>query len=298
MNRLFVEVLKSNIQPESFLLQEDFTIDAKSEFSSFGELLPGGITNLVNLAISYSSTGSTVGAGTVYMSNVMDLKRWMKTYPASINCTLKFYTREDVVTDVWLPMNFFLSLGILSRIEEGTGDKKRGSFVTPAPSLGSCGQISRALKGDKDKKVQSSTKLALRDLVQGNNKSEAGFGLKFSEIKSKILSVLIPGVIYLPYCFVEEVTPTYSNQVVVADNGKEYPLWGEIQLRLSGIYSAIDDMLDDSNKIDIISKDWEKNGLVSSNENAYPTINFESDDATKAKEAQQASHKEEIGETK
>ncbi|HPJ86801.1 MAG TPA: hypothetical protein PLU55_01670 [Candidatus Pacearchaeota archaeon] len=297
MNRLFVEVLKSNIQPESFLLQEGFTIDAKSEFSSFGELLPGGITNLVNLAISYSSTGSTVGAGTVYMSNVMDLKRWMKTYPASINCTLKFYTREDVVTDVWLPMNFFLSLGILSRIEEGTGDKKRGSFVTPAPSLGSCGQISRALNGDISTTATPKEKKPLSEFLSSNAK-QAGFGLDFSEIKSKILSVLIPGVIYLPYCFVEEVTPTYSNQVVVADNGKEYPLWGEIQLRLSGIYSAIDDMLDDSNKIDIISKDWEKNGLVSSNENAYPTINFESDDATKAKEAQQASHKEEIGETK
>jgi len=297
MNRLFVEVLKSNIQPESFLLQEDFTIDAKSEFSSFGELLPGGITNLVNLAISYSSTESTVGAGTVYMSNVMDLKRWIKTYPASINCTLKFYTREDVVTDVWLPMNFFLSLGILSRIEEGTGDKKRGSFVTPAPSLGSCGQISRALNGDISTTATPKEKKPLSEFLSSNAK-QAGFGLDFSEIKSKILSVLIPGVIYLPYCFVEEVTPTYSNQVVVADNGKEYPLWGEIQLRLSGIYSAIDDMLDDSNKIDIISKDWEKNGLVSSNENAYPTINFESDDATKAKEAQQASHKEEIGETK
>lgn len=297
MNRLFVEVLKSNIEPESFLLQEGFTIDAKSEFSSFGELLPGGITNLVNLAISYSSTGNTVGSGTVYMSNVMDLKRWTKTNPASINCTLKFYTKEDVVTDVWLPMNFFLSLGILSRIEETSkSGKKSGSFVTPAPSLGSCGQISRALKGDLDKKVTSSNKLALKDLLQ--NKSEAGFGLKFSEIKSKILSVLIPGVIYLPYCFVEEATPTYSNQVVIADNGKEYPLWGEIQLRLSGIYSAIDDMLDDANKIDITSDNWKANGLVSSNEDAYPTLDFSGDDAISAKKAQEASHKDEMGKTK
>lgn len=298
MNRLFVEVLKSNIEPESFLLQEGFTIDAKSEFSTFGELLPGGITNLVNLAISYSSTGNTVGSGTVYMSNVMDLKRWTKTNPASINCTLKFYTKEDVVTDVWLPMNFFLSLGILSRIEETSkSGEKSGSFVTPAPSLGSCGQISRALKGDSDNTTKPKEKKPLSDFLSSSAK-QAGFGLDFSGIKSKILSVLIPGVIYLPYCFVEEVTPTYSNQVVIADNGKEYPLWGEIVLRISGIYSAIDDMLDDANKIDITSDNWKANGLDSSNENAYPTINFEGSDAISAKLAQEASHKDEMGEKK
>ena len=291
MNRLFVEVLESNIEPTFFLLQEGFTIDAKSEFSTFGELLPGGITNLINIAIAGTSTGKQVGAGTVYMSNVMDLKRWMKTNPGSINCTLKFYTKEDVVKDVWLPMNFFLSLGILSR-----SGKTKGAFVTPAPSLGSCGKISRALKGDASTTATPKEKKPLSDFLSSSAK-QAGFGLDFSGIQSKILSALIPGVIYLPYCFVEEVTPTYSNQVVVANNGKEYPLWGEIQLRLSGIYSAIDDMLDDSNKIDITSKDWKTKGLISSNEDAYPTINFEKDDAKKAKEAQEASHKDEMGET-
>lgn len=291
MNRLFVEVLESNIEPTFFLLQEGFTIDAKSEFSSFGELLPGGITNLINLAISFSSTGKQVGAGTVYMSNVMDLKRWSKTNPGSINCTLKFYTKEDVVTDVWLPMNFFLSLGILSR-----SGKTKGAFVTPAPSLGSCGEISRALKGDNSTTATPKEKKPLSEFLSSNAK-QAGFGLDFSGIQSKILSVLIPGVIYLPYCFVEEVTPTYSNQVVIANNGKEYPLWGEIQLRISGIYSAIDDMLEDANKIDISDDALKQKGLVSSNVDAYPTINFESDDAKKAKKAQEASHKDEMGET-
>lgn len=280
MNRLFVEVLESNIEPTYFLLQEGFTIDAKSEFSTFGELLPGGITNLVNLAISYSSTGSTVGSGTVYMSNVMDLKRWTKTNPGSINCTLKFYTEEDVVKDVWLPMNFFLSLGILSR-----SGKTKGAFVTPAPSLGSCGKISKALKGDSDNTTKPKEKKELKSFLE-SKRDQAGFGLDFSGIQSKILSVLIPGVIYLPYCFVEEATPTYSNQVVIADNGKEYPLWGEIQLRISGIYSAIDDMLEDANKIDISEKSLKTKGLVSSNVDAYPTIDFESEDANSAKKAQ------------
>ncbi len=292
MNRLFVEVLESNIEPAFFLLQEGFTIDAKSEFSSFGELLPGGITNLVNLAISYSSTKNTVGSGTVYMSNVMDLKRWMTTSPGSINCTLKFYTEEDVVKDVWLPMNFFLSLGILSR-----SGKTKGAFVTPAPSLGSCGQISKALKGDSDNTTKPKEKKELKSFLE-SKRDQAGFGLDFSGIQSKILSVLIPGVIYLPYCFVEEATPTYSNQVVIADNGKEYPLWGEIQLRISGIYSAIDDMLEDANKIDISNDALKKKGLVSSNMDAYPTINFEGGDFEKAKKAQEASHKDEMGETK
>lgn len=248
MNKMYIEVLKSGIQPLEFLLQEDFTVEAKSEFGTFGDLIPGVFRQLIDLATAFNATGDKLGKGVVYMNNVLDLKRWTKTPPPVIQCTLKFYTKEDVYEDVWLPMILFVSLGILTR-------DKSGNFVNPAPSLNSVGKISTLLSDktspSKDKiGTKDFTKKPLRDQISTN-----GFINSFSTIQSKIISIWIPGVIYLPFAFVENCQPKYSNQVVIDDKtGMEYPLFGELQLSISGISSAMDDFFLDSNRVRVDSK--------------------------------------------
>lgn len=272
MNSIYIEVLKSNIEPLSFLLQEGFTIDAKSEYGSFSELIPGGFGDLINFAINASSVSADKkGAGIVYMSNVLDLKRWTKTNPASINATIKFYTKEDVVTDVWLPMNFFMGLGILSRAKVNTiTDKKTGAvtktgggFISPGASLNSCGLISKELSGNTNDKGTGGTKKSLKDAT--------GEGLNFETIRSKIVSVWIPGVIYMPYAFIEACTPTYSPHIVRDERTKQdYPLWGECQLTISGLTSAIDDIFNDSNKV--IIEDLKKQIITRDTADTYPAF--------------------------
>lgn len=252
MNKIYIEVLKSGIQPLEFLLQEDFTVEAKSEFGTFGDLIPGVFRQFIDLATAFNATGDKIAKGVVFMNNVLDLKRWTKTPPPVIQCTLKFYTKEDVYEDVWLPMNLFVSLGILTR-------DKSGNFVNPAPSLNSVGKISTLLSDksappkDKEGNVQVGTKdytkKPLKDQIATN-----GFIDSFSTIQSKLLSIWIPGVIYLPFAFIENCRPKYSNQVVVKDDGMEYPLFGELELSISGISSAMDDFFLDSNRVRVDPK--------------------------------------------
>ena len=284
MNKMYIEVLKSGIQPLEFLLQEDFTVEAKSEFGTFGDLIPGVFRQLIDLATAFNATGDKLGKGVVYMNNVLDLKRWTKTPPPVIQCTLKFYTKEDVIEDVWLPMNLFVSLGILTR-------DKSGNFVNPAPSLNSVGKISTLLSGKSNppKDIKGNTVIGTKDYVKQSLKEKIlknGFVDSFSTIQSKIVSVWIPGIIYIPFAFVENCQPRYSNQVVIDnETGMEYPLFGELQLSISGISSAIDDFFLDSNRVRVDTTGIIPSSIDSYKKNTTSDFNKLKEEAEKEQEA-------------
>lgn len=59
---------------------------------------------------------------------------------------------------------------------------------------------------------------------------------------SKLLAIGIPGIIYLPVAIIERATPTYSREIT--ESG--YPLWGQLDLYVMGVFPANSDMFDDA----------------------------------------------------
>jgi len=261
MNRIYIQPLETGFQPFQFLLSGDFNVEAQSEYSSFGELLPGGINDVITAVLGFQGIGGETGTGTLYIHSVIDMKRWTRTNPITITCTLKFYVKENVLTDVWYPTNLFMGMSILTRKSEGD----ETAFYTPGPNLSSLKVVSETLKGDKSANVSGA-------IYNVNNKGLNSIrnveDFKFP-YKTKLVSILIPGVIYLPAAFIEVATPTFSNHVVTLpeDDGREFPLWTNLELKITGITPATDDMLKDSTKIII------RNGEVITPENAQIASN-------------------------
>lgn len=244
MNRIIIKPLEQGFNPQSYLLNEDFNIEARSEYSSFGELLPSGSGDIINYLTASNAAAGQASTGLLYIHSVIDMKRWTRTNPITINITLKFYTSSNVIDDVWYPTNLFLSLSVLSRKVENNINL----FSTPGPNLGSLKTISDTLKGtNSNLLIKGSIKETSFSTTEALNNSQQ----KIFPQEVKLISCLIPGVIYLPIAFVENAVPTYSNKIVLTDDGMEFPLWSTLQLQITGITPAMDEMLTDSTKIQI-----------------------------------------------
>ena len=232
MNRIFIDSFENEVEPRAYLLSESFTLEANSEYSSFGELLPGGVNELIQVVTTASTTGGTVSKGVQYMQSVIDLKRWVKTNPIALDFTLKFYVQNDPEKDVFDPVNFFQALSVLSY------DNSSDMYSTPGPNLSTLKEMSSAINNSGAKKLKFSDKPVT--------------DTKKYPKKNKMFSLWIPGVVYIPIAFIESVRPTYSPHTVYGtDMSTEYPLWVELQLRVSGVTPANDTMFLKSNVITI-----------------------------------------------
>jgi len=185
-----------------FPLQDDLKMEVGSDMSTFSDMFPG-LESFVNTITSYSAalTGSQ-SEGMLDLANMFDVPRWQKTKPISFNLTLPFYTITNPIKDVYNPMKLIMSLTVLTKLQNG---------------------------------VYSVPGLSAISIQQAKKKNQKEGAHEFGK-SAKLISVKIPGIIYMPYAIITKASPTYSKQLTKSG----YPLWGTLEIDVQGLYPALD----------------------------------------------------------
>lgn len=214
MNRIIL-TLRDNSQIEA-PIQEDFSIEANTEFTSFADLA-GSISSLVDLANVASTTGGTVSRAGLMLRSIIDAQHWSKTNPVKINLDMFFYTKADAQLDVVDKVNSLLALHLLRH------DPKTNRILVPGINAKMIADMEKEIKGiEKERSIEKKEVL-----------SKSAYD-KILNVTSSFFSVIIPGVIYLENAFMFSVKPTYSKQVT--EGG--YPLWAQVNVEVCGIAPA------------------------------------------------------------
>jgi len=197
----FVEKPKTFVVP----ILEDFTIEAQSEFASFGDLVPA-IADLTGMLTTASTIDGSLGRGTANINNMLSAQRWQRTNPVKISVTLHFYTKTDPAEEVIRPVNTLLGLHLPLKL----GDKN-----IRLPGINA-----------------NNMKAVVESLDKNTGKVDASKG---GQDISMLVAVFIPGVVYIPNAFVYDAKPTYSRQIT--ESG--YPLWATLECQFWGASMAL-----------------------------------------------------------
>ncbi len=206
-NKIFLQYMDTNQQETTsiFPLTEDPTLEVGSEFKSFSDDIPQ-ISSILALMQNLGTTGGEASQGITNLLTALDAPRWQKTNPVRITTKLLFYTEENPYDDVYKPMTDIMSLSILT--VKGEGENAR--IAIPGISLRN-----------------------FSDFQLIGTQTESDVKKRFSEY-SKIISIEIPGVIYLEKAIVEKAVPTYSKETT--DSG--FPLWGSLDMTMVSLAPA------------------------------------------------------------
>jgi hypothetical protein len=217
-NRLYLQVHGSKTVFD-FPLIEDINIETASQFQTWGGLVPSldAGTDMVN---NMAAAAGTIRNEFITFKNMFDLPRWTKTDPIKFTTKLSFYTKTDPKKDVFDKMKYIMSLSILTKNSNQT-------FTVPGIGARNIGDM---LSQGKDAEVNSLYKAAQK------SENQYGTAKETFDYKSKIISLEIPGVIYLNYAFITTCQPIISKQ----KTEKGYPLWGEMNITFSGLFPASD----------------------------------------------------------
>jgi hypothetical protein len=191
-------------------LTEDINLDISSEFDTMGDMIPGSISGIIDLMRNVGR--GVAGVASAQLETILDLPVWKKTNAVRINPKLLFYVQDDPLNDVWAP-----AMGIVANsiLQVGIG----GTYKTPGISLATFGQI----QGKKS--------------VSPAEGSES----QFTADRMNVVTVEIPGVIFLEKAVITSAKPTFSKQIT--ESG--YPLWAELDVEIRSIYPANDMMFKD-----------------------------------------------------
>lgn len=208
-------------------LLDDIVINAESEIAGFGELVPN-VAEIIGFLTSGEQiiSGSNVISKTaINLQNKLDVPRWKGTKPLEIQVKLGFYT--DIYDDDnisggitkfghWIhKLNRIIAMSIL------TFDKS-GAITVPGGSISDM------------KKTQ--------EAIQSNDKAAAELPKSPSLTStSKLVTVTIPGIIYLNLAAVKQVSITYSKHIT--ENG--YPLWATADVSFMSLMPASFNMFDE-----------------------------------------------------
>lgn len=187
-----------------FPLMEDLQMEVRSDIGSFSEMFPT-ISGFLEKATSYlaGATGK-MSEGILDLNNLFYVPRWTGTKPIRFTVKLPFYTISDAQIDVYEPMKKLMALSIISY------DEKTKQFSVPGIFAGALKQTS--YKANTQQK----------DFLQS----------------AKLVSIKIPGIIYMPLALIESAQPTFSKHLT--ENG--FPLWGILDTTIMGLYPATDTM--------------------------------------------------------
>jgi hypothetical protein len=205
---------------------DDFQVEAVSEFGSISELVPT-LDTVVSLVTAVESAGSNRTSRTAVLArSVLDGQRWLKTNPVKLTLDLHFYTETDAKKDVIDKMNILLGLHILRF------DSKSG-LVIPGINSKNVAEIAKTLTDKKNEKKTVTPSIPILDTGSAQE--------TLKNTPNNTISVLIPGVIYLPLAFIYAIQPTYSK--FRTDGG--YPLWATANVQIYSFGPAILDNFED-----------------------------------------------------
>ena len=195
---------------------DDIMIEATSEFSGYGDFAPT-ISTLTDLVTAYQGSGGSVGQGTFALRQILDMQRWTKTSPIKITLQVLFYTQTDAEKDVVKPINELWGLH-LPRLTQG------GKIKIPGMNATNMKYIDESFNLDKAaQEASAEEKQALKSIEASSD-----------TVYNSIFSVIIPGIVYVPYAFLYSFRPTYSKQTTK----RGFPLWAQGELQIQGISAA------------------------------------------------------------
>jgi hypothetical protein len=184
-----------------FPLTEDISFEVESTMASWSDIVPG--LNILGM-FQMVSTGVSGGAseGILNMQNLFDAPRWEKTSPISFSASLGFYTVEDAYKDVYLPMKTLIGYSILSK-----------------------------------RKIAGETKIVPPGIyLPSASATQEGTSAESLNGSAKLISVKIPGIIFMELAMITSCSPTFSKHIT----DKGYPLWGTLELSITGLKQAFD----------------------------------------------------------
>jgi hypothetical protein len=222
-NRVYLNVYGTSYTMEA-PCTEDIVIDAKSSFSSFGELVPGaaGLVSMVNTITA--GMNSNVGVGMLNLTNALDVPRWQKTEPVRVSLDMNFYIKTDPYEDVWRPTMLIMAMQVLSENRSEGGDSVT-SYITPGVSLATMGKVqSKGGFSDGAPKLD----------IDGMETPPAPKPDEYPN-NAKLCSLYIPGIVYIPLAYVESANPTWSKQLTIGG----FPLWSKVNLQVTGLFPAV-----------------------------------------------------------
>jgi len=178
-------------------LLDDVTIETNTQYSTLAELVPSTLMNIFTLMRNLGTLGGRGGAGIVNLQNRLDLPRWQKTDPPKVQMKLGFFTKENPEEDVLNPVIDLVGSSIL------TYERSTNSYILPGVSLATS--------------------------VSGPT---SGIGGRAAN--AKLISMEIPGLIYIPLGLVERAIPTWSKEITES----AIPLWCQLDLTIMGLMPA------------------------------------------------------------
>lgn len=199
-------------------LTEDLNLNIETSYKTPGSLIPPSIGKIVELMGLMKTAGGATSRNPNIL-DVLDVPIWEKTEPLKFDVKLQFFLDTNSYNDVIRPTVGLASLCMLS--PRNFTQSEQSAFLLPGINFsnltGVLEKLSVTNRGEKREDFQ----------INHNDPSMA-----------KVISIEIPGVIYLPVALVEKAVPTFSKEIT--ESG--FPLWAEIQLTIMSLRSANTDM--------------------------------------------------------
>lgn len=225
-NRVYIDIIGTDIM-FSAVCTEDINVQAVSQFSKISDLVPG-MTELANMVSTAQSVLSNqISKGIANIQNALDIPIWLKTEPVKIPIDLNFYIKSSGYMDVWRPTMVLQSMCVLS--------KKQGSnsLITPGFNINSIGNAGKTVTSSDIKAMKGKAESSdINSSALWNE--EKDFPTTFPST-SKLCSLYIPGIVYVPIAIIESIQVTWSKQL----SSKGYPIWSKVNCQFTGAYPAV-----------------------------------------------------------
>lgn len=224
-NRIYIDIIGANIT-FSAICQEDINVQAISQFSKISDLVPG-MNELVNLITTSGGViNGTVSKAMGWVQNALDVPIWNKTEPVKLALDLNFFVQTSGYGDVWRPTMLLQSMCVLSK-------KRNGQLATPGFNQRTIGKLNESVKESDVKKLQENAAKAdsmSRDL----SLVEKSFPSDYP-VSSKLCSIYVPGIVYIPIALIESIQVTWSKQLT----DKGYPIWSKVNCQFTGASASV-----------------------------------------------------------
>jgi hypothetical protein len=212
-NKILIEYQSKNNDTNKFEdaaivvpLLDDILLEIQSQFSSFGEMVPQ-IREILELGTTLqSSIAGHVGETLLDVLNKLDVATWKRTEPLKFQTTLTFFNGErGAYLDVFKPITDLTAYTML--VKDGSVYKTPGANIRT---------ISTVTEKGKSKSKITKTK------------------------EARLVTVYIPGIAYIPYCFIRTARPTFSKYRTTSG----YPVWGKLDVQFESLTPASDQIWD------------------------------------------------------
>lgn len=195
-------------------IEEDIDLNIKNSFGTGEDFLPRSAKGILDLAKSVQGLSGSRG-GVTSILNTFDMPVWTETEGFKVKLSATFYTDDNPLFNVIVPTYGIISICSLSPVFDKDTNRLVGIAV-PGVNFGNLG-IALDKATDKD-----------RETAAQENRN------KVNDPNVKLISLNIPGVIYLPSAYIPELRVTFSNQMT------EYniPLWTKLEMEVNGFRPA------------------------------------------------------------